>query len=61
MLGLAGADRVVSNLIDLSIKDLQEVFSASSRVELLRRNESIQEHANESFPTGKFPVDSTDA
>ena len=50
---LAGADRVFPNLVDLSIGDLEEIFSADPRMSLTRHNESNPaERAHGSFAAG---------
>ena len=58
----AGADRVVSTLVDLSINDLEEVFGTSSPVVLPRSHGSTSpERANGSSSKNSLPADSTNA
>jgi HAD superfamily hydrolase (TIGR01509 family) len=50
---LAGAERVFPNLVDLAIRDLEEVFSTGPRMSLPRHNESNPaERAHGSFAAG---------
>jgi HAD superfamily hydrolase (TIGR01509 family) len=59
---LAGADRVVPNLVGVSITDLEEVFTTYSRKGLSSDEEWISvERANGSSPKPARPGDSTDS
>jgi HAD superfamily hydrolase (TIGR01509 family) len=59
---LAGADRVFPNLVKLSIRDLEEVFSTDPRGGPASHNEWIPaERAIGSSPKSRLPADSTDA
>ena len=59
---LSGADRVVSTLVDLSLRDLDEIFSAAQRMGSPTRNESSSaDRVGGSLRDCRLAADSTDA